>query len=82
MQASHLERLGVGPFDPHCVSNLVMTRFTYAGSRAGFEATRRAISADRPQPVIDRVFRFVETNEPYRHIADRRHVRDVVISRD
>jgi NADPH:quinone reductase-like Zn-dependent oxidoreductase len=74
--------LGEGSFDPRCLFNPVTIRRTYVGSRAGFETMNRAISVHRLQPVIDRVFRFAEAKEAYRHFGGRKHIGKVVISGD
>lgn len=71
--------LGDGSFDPRCLFNPVVLRRTYVGSRTGFEAMNRAISAHRLQPVISRVFRFAEAKEAYRYFEGRKHIGKVVI---
>jgi NADPH:quinone reductase-like Zn-dependent oxidoreductase len=74
--------LGDGSFDPRCLFNPVMIRRTYVGSRVGFETMHRAISVNRLQPVIDRVFQFADTKDAYRYFGGRRHIGKVVISGD
>ncbi len=50
------------------------------GSRTDFEAMDRAISMHQLHPVIDRVLRFAEAKEAYRHFEGRGHFGKVVIS--
>jgi len=81
MQASHLRGLGGGPSDPQ-LCNREMIRRTSVGSRAGTGTGNRAIPARRPQPVIDRGFRFATANEAYRYPAEHRYVGEIVRSGD
>ncbi len=67
-------------FDPRCLFNPIMLRRTYVGSRTGFEAMNRAISANRLQPVISRAFEFGEAKDAYRYFASRKQIGKVVIT--
>src|ERR1700760_4299099 len=50
------------------------------GSRADFEAMKRAIALHRLRPVIDQIFPFAEAKAAYRHFEGRGHFGKVVIS--
>jgi NADPH:quinone reductase-like Zn-dependent oxidoreductase len=51
----------------------------YVGSRSMFEAMKRAITANRLEPVIDRVFGFGEALDAYRYLQKANHFGKVVI---
>ena len=51
----------------------------YVGSRAMFADMNRAITANRLEPVIDRVFDFAETLDAYRYLKSGEHFGKVVI---
>jgi len=57
----------------------LILRGIYVGSRQMFEAMNRAISAHRIEPVIDRVFKFEEAADAYRHLKSQAHLGKVVI---
>jgi NADPH:quinone reductase-like Zn-dependent oxidoreductase len=57
----------------------LILRGIYVGSRQMFEAMNRAISAHRIEPVIDRVFKFDEAADAYRHLKSQTHLGKVVI---
>jgi NADPH:quinone reductase-like Zn-dependent oxidoreductase len=50
------------------------------GSRADFEAMNRTIAMHRLHPVIDRIFRFADAKDAYRHFEGRGHFGKVVIA--
>ena len=50
------------------------------GSRAMFERMNQAITAQRIQPVVDRVFEFEETIEAWRYHQSGAHFGKVVVS--
>lgn len=52
----------------------------FVGSREMFRAMNQAISLHRVRPPIDRVFRFEEAPEAYRHLARGRHFGKIVIA--
>jgi len=81
MQASHLQCLGGGPFDPQ-LGNREMIRRTSLGSRTGTGTGNRPMPVPRPQPVIVRGFRFATANAAYRYRAEHRYVGEVVLSGD
>lgn len=60
--------------------NRITIRGIYVGSRAMFEAMNRAISFHRIEPVIDRVFEFVDARAAYEYLRSGRHLGKVVIS--
>lgn len=51
----------------------------YVGSRAMFADMNRAITANRLEPVIDRVFDFADAQEAYRYLKSGDHFGKVVI---
>ena len=57
----------------------LILRGIYVGSRQMFEAMNRAIAAHRIDPVIDRVFKFEESADAYRHLKSQTHLGKVVI---
>ncbi|MFO1026615.1 MAG: NAD(P)-dependent alcohol dehydrogenase [Acetobacteraceae bacterium] len=57
----------------------LILRGIYVGSRQMFEAMNRAISAHRLEPVIDKVFKFEEAGDAYRHLKSQAHLGKVVI---
>ena len=54
-------------------------RGVYVGSRGQFERMNAAISGNKLEPVIDRVFGFDEAAAAYRHLASGAHFGKVVI---
>jgi NADPH:quinone reductase-like Zn-dependent oxidoreductase len=52
----------------------------YVGSRAMQEDLSRLVSLRQIKPVVDRVFKFSEVREAYRHLASGKHFGKVVIS--
>jgi NADPH:quinone reductase-like Zn-dependent oxidoreductase len=50
------------------------------GSRADFEAMKRAIAIHHFHPVIDRTFPFAQAREAYRHFEGRGHFGKVAIT--
>ena len=82
MQAGDFERLGGGRPDPHPLVNPLMICGICVGNRTGCGVGNRPTSADRLEPVIDRVFRSAEANEADSYYAYNRHVSKVVISGD
>ncbi|MBW4513357.1 MAG: NAD(P)-dependent alcohol dehydrogenase [Scytonematopsis contorta HA4267-MV1] len=52
----------------------------YVGSREMFEAMNKAISQNKIQPVIDKVFKFSEAKEAYQHLKSGAHFGKVVIA--
>ncbi len=54
----------------------------YVGSRKMFEAMNHAIQENRLQPVIDKVFPFVEAKAAYSYLKSGAHVGKVVIEFD
>jgi NADPH:quinone reductase-like Zn-dependent oxidoreductase len=52
----------------------------FVGSREMFRAMNQAISLHRMTPPIDRVFRFEEASEAYRHLARGGHFGKIVIA--
>jgi NADPH:quinone reductase-like Zn-dependent oxidoreductase len=70
-----------GQIDPAPVMRRNVTlRGIFVGSREMFEAMNRAIAHHGIRPVIDRVFRFEQAAEAYRHLEGASHVGKVVIS--
>ncbi len=51
----------------------------FVGSRAMFEAMNQAMTANRIEPVIDRVFPFDEAPAAYAHLASQKHFGKIVI---
>jgi NADPH:quinone reductase-like Zn-dependent oxidoreductase len=51
----------------------------YVGSREMFETMNRAMALHHIQPVIDRVFPFVEAPDAYRYLQSGSHFGKVVI---
>ena len=51
----------------------------YVGSREMFDAMNRAIALSQLRPVVDRVFRFGEAVEAFRHLESGAHFGKVVI---
>jgi NADPH:quinone reductase-like Zn-dependent oxidoreductase len=47
-----------------------------------FEALVRALEASKVEPIVDRVFPFVETRSAYEHLASGAHFGKVVIRVD
>jgi len=54
----------------------------FVGSRAMFEAMNAAITEQRIQPVVDRVFPFAQADEAYRYLESGAHLGKVVIAID
>jgi NADPH:quinone reductase-like Zn-dependent oxidoreductase len=54
----------------------------FVGSRAMFEAMNAAITEHQIQPVVDRVFPFVQAAEAYRYLESGAHLGKVVIAVD
>lgn len=54
----------------------------YVGSTQMFEAMNRAVAAAGLRPVIDKVFRFAEAKDAYRHLKSQRHFGKIVIAHD
>ena len=52
----------------------------YVGSRADFEAMNAFITRQRLKPVIDRVFRFEETQVAYDYMRTDAHLGKIVIA--
>jgi hypothetical protein len=82
MKALHVERAGVGRFDPKPLFGRSMMRGTNGGDGTGIGAMNRAIPARRFQRLIDRVSRFAKANKAYSSGAGRRQVGKVVVSGD
>ncbi|WP_310397709.1 NAD(P)-dependent alcohol dehydrogenase [Hymenobacter sp.] len=59
---------------------LITVRPIFVGSRLGFEAMNRAITAGRLRPVLDRTFAFDQVHEAYRYFAAGQHLGKVVIT--
>ena len=62
--------------------NAQTIRGIYVGSAALTAGLARAVTANRIEPVIDRVFGFDDAGAAYQHLADQRHVGKVVIRID
>jgi NADPH:quinone reductase-like Zn-dependent oxidoreductase len=58
----------------------VRVRGIYVGSRAMFEAMKRAVVQHGLRPVIDRVFGMSEAREAWRHLEGERHFGKIVVS--
>jgi NADPH:quinone reductase-like Zn-dependent oxidoreductase len=70
----------VPPVDPRVLfSSGAVIRPVAVGSRAGFLAMNRALTAHRVHPVLDRVFPFAEAPAAYRYYEDERPFGKVVI---
>ncbi|WP_428667023.1 zinc-dependent alcohol dehydrogenase family protein [Reyranella sp.] len=52
----------------------------YVGSKQMFEAMNRAIAANGLEPVIDKVFRFAEAKDAYRHLKGQGHFGKIIIA--
>jgi NADPH:quinone reductase-like Zn-dependent oxidoreductase len=69
-----------GQIDPLTIFRSgAIVRPIYVGSRQMFEAMNRAITLNRLEPVIDRVFPFSEAPEAYRYLKGATHLGKVVI---
>ena len=51
----------------------------YTGSRAMFEDMNKAISVNKLEPVIDRVFGFDEIGDALRHMESGSHFGKIVV---
>ncbi|HEV3272674.1 MAG TPA: NAD(P)-dependent alcohol dehydrogenase [Candidatus Methylacidiphilales bacterium] len=63
----------------HILHKELALRGIYVGSRAMFKAMNEAISRDRLEPVIDRVYSFDESPDAFRHLESGRHFGKIVI---
>ena len=59
--------------------NRVAIQGIYVGSRAMFESMNRAITANRLDPIVSRIFDFAEAREAYRYLKSGDHFGKVVI---
>jgi NADPH:quinone reductase-like Zn-dependent oxidoreductase len=59
--------------------NRLTINSVYVGSRSMFEAMNRANTANRHEPVIDRVFGFGEAIDAYQYLQKEKHFGKVVI---
>ncbi|QGJ68811.1 Zn-dependent oxidoreductase [Planctomycetales bacterium 10988] len=69
-----------GAVDPMpALYNRITVQGIYVGSRAMFEDMNRAISANKFEPIVDRVFDFVDALDAYRYLKSGSHFGKVVI---
>ena len=59
--------------------NRVTVQGIYVGSRSMFENMNRAISANKLEPIVDRVFDFADALDAYRYLKSGDHFGKVVI---
>jgi NADPH:quinone reductase-like Zn-dependent oxidoreductase len=71
---------GAGSFNPISVfMKSVRLQGIFTGSRTMFEEMNRAISVNKLEPVIDRVFRFDEVKDAFRHMESGSHFGKIVV---
>jgi NADPH:quinone reductase-like Zn-dependent oxidoreductase len=69
-----------GPVNTHAILHKnVRVHGIYVGSVAMFERLNRALSVNRIEPIIDRVFGFDQARAAYEHLASGRHFGKVVV---
>jgi len=72
-----------GPIDTYAIfQKNVRVHGVYVGSVVMFEALVRALEVSKVEPVIDRVFPFVEARRAYEYLASGAHFGKVVIRLD
>ncbi len=72
---------GTGAVNPLLIlMKAVRVQGVFVGSRAMFEAMNRVIAEKKLQPVIDRVFPFVEAPAAFKHLESGAHFGKVVMS--
>lgn len=64
------------------IAKSAAVRGVYVGSREAFERFAAAVSANRMQPVVDRVFPFAEAREAFSFMENGKHFGKVVIRID
>ncbi len=66
----------------HILHKALTVRGIYVGSREMFRAMNDAITQNRVEPVIDRVFSFDESADAFRHLESAQHFGKIVIRVD
>lgn len=66
----------------HILHKALNVRGIYVGSREMFQAMNAALSQQRIEPVIDRIFPFAESVDAFRHLESGQHFGKIVIRID